>query len=199
MSELIKMVTSQLDAGTISKLGEQLGLDSNQVATAVSARLPLMLKALAKNTEGGGADALAGALDKDHDGSILDNIGDYVGGSGVDLSQGAAILGHVLGSKQNVVSAGIGKAAGLDAGSAGQVMSAMAPLLMGALGKQHASGGLDASALTSLLGAEQKAAEDTDPDAMGMLGQLLDTDDDGDVSDDLMNIGGRLLGSFLSR
>ena len=48
-----------------------------------------------------------------------------------------------------------------------------------------------------LLGKEKSAVENKNPDAMGVLSKLLDTNNDGDISDDLINIGGKLLGGFL--
>lgn len=54
----------------------------------------------ASNSNGLGA--LAGALDKDHDGSILDNLAGYVSGNATVTARtanGSGILNHVYGYK----------------------------------------------------------------------------------------------------
>jgi hypothetical protein len=82
MDDLIRSIATQLDSGAMNQLGRQLGTDSQSTQNAVQAALPLLLGALAKNSaSSGGADALAGALDRDHDGSILDDLhGSFLSG-----------------------------------------------------------------------------------------------------------------------
>ncbi len=195
MSGILDLLQGQLGQSAIEQLGGQLGIDQGQAASVVSGALPLLVQALAKNASGGGAEALAGALEKKHDGSILNDVSGFLGGG--DFGDGAAILGHVLGGQQNVVSSGLSKATGLDSAQVSTALAALAPVVLGAVGKIKAEQGLDASALSDFLGQEKDSVASKDPDAMGVLGQLLDTDNDGDISDDLVNIGGKLLGSFL--
>lgn len=196
MSGILDLLQGQLGEGAIEQLSGQLGIDKGQAASAVSGALPILVQALARNSSSAdGASALAGALEGQHDGSILNDVGGFLGGG--DFSGGAAILGHVLGGQQNVVASGLGKAVGLDSGQTGQVLAALAPMVLGAVGKIKSDQGLDASALGAFLGQEQESVAGKDPDSMGVLGKLLDTDNDGDISDDLVNIGGKLLGSFL--
>ncbi len=99
----------------------------------------------------------------------------------------------MLGQRQGNVEAGIGKMSGLDSGSVGQILAMVAPLVMGALGKQQQQG-LDISGLSGLLGQENEAVSRKAPEALGLLGNLLDTDGDGQIADDVMEIGGKLLG-----
>lgn len=196
MSGILNLLQGQLGDGAIEQLSGQLGIDKGQAAAAVSGALPILVQALARNSASAdGASALAGALEGKHDGSILNNVGSFLGGG--NFGDGAAILGHVLGGQQSVVASGLGKAVGLDSGQTGQVLAALAPMVLGAVGKIKSDQGLDASALGSFLGKEQAEIAGKDPDSVGVLGQLLDMDNDGDISDDLVNIGGKLLGSFL--
>jgi hypothetical protein len=77
-------------------------------------------------------------------------------------------------------------------------MSMLAPLVMGALGRQRRQQGLDVSGLTGLLGNERREIERRQPAAGGILSSLLDTDSDGDVDmGDLAKHGAGLLGKFL--
>ena len=63
---------------------------------AMAAALPLLLGALSRNaSQGDGASSLHQALANDHDGSILDDIGGFLGSG--NTSSGNDILGHVLG------------------------------------------------------------------------------------------------------
>ncbi|MCR9140878.1 MAG: DUF937 domain-containing protein [bacterium] len=195
MSGILDLLQGQLGQTAIEQLGGQLGVDKSQAASVVSGALPLLVQALAKNANQGGAEALAGALENKHDGSILGDVSGFLGGG--DFGDGAAILGHVLGGQQSVVSSGLSKATGLDASQVNTALAALAPVVLGAVGKIKSEKGLDASALSDFLGQEKASVEQQDPDAMGVLGKLLDTDNDGDISDDLINIGGKLLGGFL--
>lgn len=192
MDDLMQSIAAQLAGAPMEQLSGQLGTDSRSTQNAVQAALPLLLGALAKNSaSSGGADALAGALDRDHDGSILDDLGGVLGGgAGAD---GAAILGHVLGNRESTVEAGIGKATGLQTGQTAQLLQMLAPIVLGYLGRQKRQQGMSAGVLGELLGAQSRQAQTQNP-ALGALASLLDKDDDGTIVDDL----GGMLGSFLS-
>lgn len=84
MASLLDGLMQQLGSDTIAKLGQQLGADSATTQQAVGAALPAILGALAKNAQSpDGAAALAGALEKDHDGSVLDNVSSVLGAGGL--------------------------------------------------------------------------------------------------------------------
>lgn len=192
MNDLMQSIVAQLSGAPMAQLGSQLGTDSRTTQNAVQAALPLLLGALAKNSAAsGGADALAGALDRDHDGSILDDIGGFLAGGA--SSDGAAILGHILGKREPTVEAGIGKATGMQTGQTAQLLQMLAPIVLGYLGRQKQQQGMNAGMLGELLGAQSKQAQAQNP-ALGALASLLDKDDDGSIVDDL----GGMLGSFLS-
>ena len=88
---------------------------------------------------------------------------------------------------------------GLDSGSIGQILSMLAPLVMGALGREKKNQGLDAAGLMNLLGNENQAVSQKVPDSMGLIGSLLDTDNDGDVTDDIIKLGGSFLSSMFGK
>ncbi len=185
---------------TVRTLSKQIGADEGATAKAISGALPMLISALAKNAgSSGGAEALSGALSRDHDGSVLDNVAGFLGQGNQASSMGEGILKHVLGGRRGNVEQGLSKVSGLDAGSVGKLLPMLAPLVMGALGKQQRSGGMDAGALAQMLGQESARAERREPAAMGMLGKLLDSDGDGQIGDDVAKLGTSLLGSFLRR
>src|SRR4051794_24444622 len=79
---LVDILGSQLGTEGVEMLGQKLGLDPAATQQAVAAAIPMLTGALAHNAaQPGGAAALNQALDA-HDGSILDQIGGYLGGGG---------------------------------------------------------------------------------------------------------------------
>ncbi len=103
--------------------------------------VPLILAALARNaSQPQGAESLHQAISKDHDGSILDNLQGYLGNP--QSANGAGILGHVFGSQQPTLENNLAQATGMDQSSAGGVLETLAPIVMGALGKEQQEKGL---------------------------------------------------------
>ena len=197
MSSILEELMGQLQGGGLSALSQQLGADEGQVSKAAMGALPALLGGLANNSaSSSGAGALAQALDRDHDGSVLDDVAGFLGGGGAQ--DGGAIVDHVLGGKKSSVESALGGASGLDGAAVTKMLAMLAPLVMGALGKQQRQQGLDASGLGSLLGQERETAYRKAPEAMGMLGQLLDRDNDGSMVDDITEMGSDLLSGFLS-
>jgi hypothetical protein len=123
---LIDLVNEQLDDNAVSQLSQQLGVDPNTTRQAVPAALTALLGGLSHNaTQPAGAEQLLGALTKDHDGSVLDNLGGLLGGGGggaVLGQQGAGILGHIFGNRQPQVANQVGRASGLNASTASQLL-----------------------------------------------------------------------------
>ena len=193
MGSILEILTSALGGGAIDAISKKLGLSKSTTATIVQAALPLLLSALARNSSTpAGANSLQNALKKDHDGSILDDVlGAF---TNAEQSDGASILGHIFGAQRPSVQQGLGKATNADANQVGQVMEMLAPILMGALGKQTTQSNLDAGSLSDLLrGTAQQAqkAQPVQPDVMDSLLGMLDTNKDGSVIDDV--------GGFLSK
>jgi hypothetical protein len=198
MPSILEMLTQQLGSGTATDLSRRLGADEHQTSAAMSAALPVLLGALARNSaKPEGAAALHRALEKDHDGSVLDNLAGFL--DKPDENTGNGILGHVLGNKRSAVEAGVSKASGLDAQGVTKMMTMLAPLVMGALGRTQRQQRLDPGALAGALGAERQQIEKQSP-ALGGLAGLLDADGDGQIVDDLVGkLGKGLLGSLFGR
>ena len=194
---ILDMLSQQLGGQALETISSQIGADRSQVEKAVPAALGGLMTGLARNAQSAeGAGALLSALSKDHDGSVFDNLSGVL--SAPEQTSGAGILGHVFGGKQAAVQSALGQSAGLDAGSMGKLLTMLAPLVMGALGKKQRDGGLDPGGLGGLLRQEQRSAARQAPD-LGVLGSLLDADGDGDIKDDVARLGGSLLKSFLGK
>lgn len=199
VSSLINVIAQQLGGDTLGKMSSQLGADEKATGSAVSAALPLILKALARNASNdNGAHALSRALTKDHDGSILDSLGDFL--KNPQAGPGEGILGHVFGSKLPTVERGLSQSSGMDTADIGKLMGMLAPIVMGALGKAQRQQNLDSRSLAGYLNKEEEALERKEPQTMGVLGKLLDADRDGDVDmGDLARHGFGMLGKFFRR
>ncbi|HWQ31360.1 MAG TPA: DUF937 domain-containing protein [Blastocatellia bacterium] len=185
------ILNGALGGDTISQMSQALGEDENTTSQAVQAALPVLLGALARNSSTpDGASSLAGALDRDHDGSVLDDIAGLVMSSGA--GQGEGILGHIFGDNRPQVEQGLSQASGMDAAKIGQLLMMLAPVVMGALGRTQREQGLGAGDLAGVLGgtAQQMGGGSQ---LLGLLGQMMDANRDGSAVDDVM----RLVGGFL--
>ncbi len=193
---LMDTLMQQLGGDATRQIGRQLGIDDDLASKAIAGALPMLLGGLARNTQqSGGADALGAALDRDHDGSILDDLAGYVTrGPG---RSGDGILGHVFGNSRGAVESGLGRMSGLDSGKAGQLLAMLAPIVLGALGKQRRGSGLDSRGLESMLRGERDHSPSEAGQAMDMVGKLLDRDGDGSFADDVASLGAGLLGKML--
>ncbi len=187
-----ELLSQQLGGGALQQISQQIGADEETTSNAVSAALPMLLGGLARNAQSqDGASSLLGALDRDHDGSVLDDIAGFLGHGGGAAGEG--ILGHVFGSNRPNVEAGISQASGLDLSKVAQLLPLLAPLVMGVLGRTQRRENLDAGSLAGLLGQESRQAEASSP-FMGILSQVLDRNQDGSMADDVAGMLGGLLG-----
>jgi len=196
MDSLLGTLTQQLSGNAVQQLSSQLGTDPASTQKAVSAALPLLLGALGRNAaQPEGAAALSNALQRDHDGSVLNDVTGFLAAGG-NAQAGNGILHHVLGEKQGLIEQTLSQNTGLTANSTGQLLAMLAPLVMGAVGQTQQQQGLNAGGLANLLGGEQQQA-----DSMlgGLATQLLDQNNDGSIVDDVMKIGSNLLGGLFGR
>lgn len=198
-TSLSNELAAQLQGAPLQQIADRLGLDPAQAQGAVSAALPLLLATLGRNTaQPDGAQALFGALQRDHapsaDGGIGNLLGSVLGG-GTAQSDGAGILGHIFGSQTPQASANLGQASGLDSGRSSQLLQILAPIVLSFLARRFL-GADDANAgqLGQALGQERQRAQ-ADPGVSGLLGGVLDQDGDGQLGvGDLLKLGGDLLG-----
>jgi len=199
--DLIDLLQSQLSGNVIDQLSNQIGEEKEKTEVATSGIISMLTTALAKNAASpGGASALANALDTDHDGSILDNIGDLLGGNLTNnrAANGAGILRHVLGGKQGNAIDMISKMSGLNSAKTGNLMTMLAPIVLGMLGKQKRETNMDQSGLSDMLSRSVNSASSKRQE-MGLLGKLLDRDGDGSVMDDIAGMGMKTLGNLFRR
>ena len=210
MSSLLDLISGSIDSDALDELGAQIGASPQQTGNAIQAALPVLLGALHKNAASPrGAAALAGAIERDHDGSVLDNVAGFFGQPASDSDQRS--VHHILGDRTAPVTNALSRASGLDGAQILQLLAQLAPLVLGALARARqsapASSGAAASGgggLGDLLGNARGQLHRSNSGLGGLLGGLLDANGDGSVVDDLLgkamgggNGGGGGLGGLL--
>ena len=197
----MQILQGQLDDNVLGQLSDQIGADKQQTAMAANGIFATLLGGLANNAASeGGLASLSAALDRDHDGSILDDLMGMVGGmvqgnsnQGASALNGAGILGHVLGDRQDVAAQQISQSSGLNMSQVMKLMPILAPIVRGVLGRAKNQGGLDLGGLAGvLMGSAQNAQSGGFGDLIGsVLGGVLGGQQPQPQS------GGGLLGNIL--
>ena len=203
MTELFDLLKGNLTDEVVDQLGSEIGLNDRKKTTeAASGAFSILLDAMQRNaSKKDGVNSLTNALEQDHDGSIFEDLMGYMSGKSKQPERsvnGAGILKHVLGDKQSGVIDILGNMTGLDKSSSGNLLIKMAPLVMGALGKQKKTQQLDSGGLLDML-TKTVEPQRTNSPLGGMLNSVLDQDGDGDVKDDLLKMGLKALGGFFKR
>ena len=203
MADLIDIFKSSMSDEILEQLGSQVGIkDKKKAGAAASGAFSILLDAMQRNaSKEGGMSSLSNALEQDHDGSIMDDLMGYMSGKG-NFSQrttnGAGILNHVLGNKQSGVIDILGKMTGMDKSNSGDLLIKMAPIVMGALGKQKRSQNLDTGGLLDML-TKSVEPQRNDKKFGGLVNAVLDQDGDGDVKDDLLKLGMKAISGFFRK
>ncbi|MBK7409376.1 MAG: DUF937 domain-containing protein [Saprospirales bacterium] len=206
MPNLMDLLQGQLSDSMIDQLSNQLGgANREQTALAANGIMSTLVSQIARNASSPeGASSLANALDRDHDGSVLDDLMGLIGGGAGQPQQnnalnGEGIINHVLGDRQGNIIDMISKMSGMDKGNTGNLMTMLAPMVMGMLGKQKRQQGLDIGGLTSLLTGELQQHKTSNNPTMNLISQFLDADGDGDIKDDVANMGMKFLGNLFKK
>lgn len=174
---LMEILQGHLSDDVVGQISEQIGAQPEQTASAANGIFASILGGLANNTASeGGLASLAGALDRNHDGSVLDDvtglIGSVMSGQGSGASDGMGILGHVLGGQQDTVAQHVSESSGLSMGQVMKLMPILAPIVMGVIGKMRGQDGFQMSDLPGILmGSAQTGAQQSGMG--GLLGSIL--------------------------
>jgi hypothetical protein len=164
----------------ISQLSRSIGIDESTVQSVVNQLLPAVSKGIKKNA--GSSEGLGGLMKAlttgDHQ-RYLDNPETLGDSTAVD--DGNAILGHIFGNKDvsRNVAGHAAETTGVDSGLVKKLLPLVASMAMGALSKETGSSGLN---ISNLLGSGDSSS------ASDLISSFLDADNDGDITDDLLNI-----------
>lgn len=198
---IMDILQGQLSDDLLGQLSQHIGAEPQQTASAAQGIFGTLLGGLANNANSeNGLASLAGALDRDHDGSVLDDLmgmvgGMMQGGQAQGATNGMGILGHILGGQQESAAEQIGQSSGLSAGQVMKLMPILAPILMGVLGRAKSQGNMGLGDLASVVlgGAQQAQQQGGMGDLIGaVLGNVL-----GGGQQQASQGAGGLLGSVL--
>lgn len=191
----LESLAGLLQGKDLSKLASQVGGSEGEVKNGIMAALPAMLAALNKNTgTEEGAKSLNQALETKHDGSVLNNLEGYL--KNPDLKDGAGILNHLFGAQTSNVAQAVSASSGLSQEGSVKMLQMMAPLVLGVLGQQKKENNLDAKGvgdLTSMFASNLTSNKNVSG-IMGTVTNMLDSNKDGNVVDDLLGLAGKFLG-----
>lgn len=191
--DIMDLIAGQLsNPDILNQLGKSINAKPEQIEKAAKIGLPAMVEQINRNASTKeGREALANALDQHKDDDISDITGFL---KGVDTQDGMKILQHVFANKNDKLQSSLAKQSGMDSNQVSGLMAMLAPMVLGMLGNQKKSQGLDADGVANLTSQLTKSMGGSSG-LMGIASKLLDSDGDGDIMDDI----GGLLGKFFKK
>ena len=181
---LLSILKDRIDDATIQRMSDQIDAKPSTTRQAVDTALPLLVGALARNANASSdaASSLAGALDRDHDSAMLDNVSSVIdlagkafGGSSGSSSGGG--LGGLLSAASSILGGSATKKAVDGSGILGHVLGSRQSAVVTGIAKLT---GLDRGQVQSLLAilapivmsALAKRKQDENLDAQGIANAL---------------------------
>jgi hypothetical protein len=170
-ANLVSLVAQFLTPDMISRIASALGLDRNNVQTAITAAVPALLAAFTGAAgRPGGAQNLVDAIKQQS--GLLDGFANMTGAAGPSslADKGASLLASAIGGQdQSALAGAVSKFAGIGQNKGGSLLAMLTPVVMGIIGRQFASRSLDAGSLTSLLSSQKDQIAQALPGGFGKL------------------------------
>ncbi|MEC5394676.1 DUF937 domain-containing protein [Bergeyella sp. RCAD1439] len=196
---LIDLITGNTGNQVAEQAENKFGVSRNQIIALLAVAAPLIISYLRKKSQDAKeAEALNNALDKNHDGSILNNPSQALERE----SEGSSILDHIFGSQKAQVENSLSQETGISAGKIGPILAMLAPIIMGYIGKQKQQNNVNAGGIGDLLGNLLGGSTDNTQDSPlgSILGQVLGGgQSDSNSSNPLNDILGSVLGGSSSQ
>lgn len=197
MSSVLEALMSKIDTPTLQRLASHAGVDQSAAPAAVQNSMATVLGALTRGaTNPKTAQSLHGLLNNadQQDDGILDDVMGFVGkmAGGQQSNPLASLFG---GGAQNAMQQQLSQTSGISGDSAGKLISMVAPLVLGALGKEQRGKQMDLGMFQQFLGNERQGLMAAAPAVMQGLGGMLDQDGDGDFDlSDMAKLGSKFFG-----
>ena len=130
---LLDLITGSTGNQVAQDAENKFGISKGQMITLAAVAVPLIVMYLKNKSEDADeAESLNNALDKDHNGSILNNPSQAL----EKESEGNSILDHIFGSKKSAVESSLASQTGISMSTIGPLLATLAPIVMGYIGKQ---------------------------------------------------------------
>ncbi|MEL7500293.1 MAG: DUF937 domain-containing protein [Planctomycetota bacterium] len=157
---LMDLVKGAVGKQIMGQLGGMLGVDEEKASSAFDIGASSILGGMVNKASSPEGAQQVFEMAKGADTSILGKLGDILGSGGDDLDSlqksGSGMLDGLLGANsQSGMVGAISKFLGLDESVMGKLLTLVAPILMGVIGKQVSASGLDVNGFSSLL-SDQK-------------------------------------------
>jgi hypothetical protein len=185
---LLETLLNAGDGGVVKEIARGLNLGEDDARKGVSALAPALARGMSRNTrQEGGLEALLGALAGGSHQQYVDEPQRLA--QPESIADGNAILGHILGSKDvsRNVAGHAAQETGMDAGILKKMLPMVAAAAMGSMSKKTASAA-PAGGLSGLLGGLMGGGQQKDAGMAGIVEGFLDSDSDGAVVDDLLDM-----------
>ncbi|WP_424628390.1 DUF937 domain-containing protein [Bradyrhizobium sp. SYSU BS000235] len=157
MANLVSVVMQFLTPDMIAKIASALGLDRTLAQKAIGGAVPALLSSLADaSTTPGGMRQLFNLLQQQS--GSPESMRSAIGGSGQKAfaDSGSSMLSGLFGGGAlDTMAQSIGRFAGLNEGVSKSLLGMLAPVVLGALGQQQRTAGLDAGGVASLLASQK--------------------------------------------
>ena len=177
---LIDLLTGNTGNQVAERAESKFGINKNQVLALLAVAAPLIISYLSKKSQSSGeAESLNTALDKDHDGSILNDVSQ----AEARQSEGNSILNHIFGGEKQNVENQLSQKTGISIDKIGPVLSMLAPIIMGYIGKEKQQNNVGAGGLggllESILGTAASQTQNTESNPLNdILGSVLGNNND---------------------
>lgn len=194
---LIDLLTGNTGNQVAERAESKFGIDRNQIIALLAVVAPLIISYLRKKSQDTQeAESLNAALDKDHDGSILNDVNQ----AEARQSEGNSILTHIFGGEKNNVENQLSQKTGISIDKIGPVLSMLAPIIMGYIGKEKQQNNVGAGGLGGLLdgilgNASDQAKNQQSNPLNEVIGSVLGNGNSGSSSNPLSDIIGSVLGN----
>ncbi|HEX6999168.1 MAG TPA: DUF937 domain-containing protein [Gammaproteobacteria bacterium] len=155
---IIELVKDQIDDGFLDTAASVTGLDATRARSAVGGAIPAVLAGLVSATsKPSGRNALAAAL-QDQDPELLDKLSSMRSGESRQslIGSGLQSMTSLLGEGQlGRLASSLGGFAGIGQTGAKSLVGLVAPAVLGVIGREQKTRGLDINGVTDLLGQQR--------------------------------------------
>lgn len=193
---LIDLLTGNTGNQVAEQAENKFGISKNQVIALLAVATPLIISYLRnKSQDVKEAEALNNALDKDHNGSILNDASQIE----ARQAEGGSILDHIFGGQKSTVENQLSQNTGISIDKIGPILAMLAPVVMGYIGQQKQQNNVGAGGLGDLLGgilgnaSNQAQAQQSNP-LNDILGSVLGGGQSQSSGNPLNDILGSVLG-----